>query len=104
MLTVRTVEALKARDKPYKVADSGGLHVLVSTTGARLFRLKYRFDGKQKQLSFGQFPETTLARARELREQAKAELRAGRDPGARAAENRRGQSPMPRPLPRSMPS
>ena len=85
MLTVRTVEALKARDKPYKVADSGGLHVLVSTTGARLFRLKYRFDGKQKQLSFGQFPDVTLARARELREVARAELRAGRDPGARAA-------------------
>ena len=86
-LTVKTIEALKPRERPFKVADSGGLHLLVSPTGARLWRWKYRIGGREKQLAFGQFPEISLAVARELRDDAKRALRDGRDPGERNQRN-----------------
>jgi len=81
--TVRGIEALKPHDKPCNVADAGGLHVLVSTTGARLFQLKYRFAGMERQLALGEFPATSGVKVREVREAAKAVPREGRDPGAR---------------------
>jgi len=43
----------KPREKHYKITDGGSLHLLVQTSGSKLWRLKYRFDGKEKLLSFG---------------------------------------------------
>lgn len=42
----------KPQDKPYKLFDGGGLHLLVNPTGSRIWRLAYRFAEKPKQLSF----------------------------------------------------
>jgi len=68
------------RQRPYKLSDGGGLHLLVQPSGSKLWRLKYRFDGKEKLLSFGKYPAVTLAIAREKRTEAKALLDQGKDP------------------------
>jgi integrase len=83
-LTDTRLRQLKSDTKPYKVSDGGGLYVLVNANGSKLWRLKYRFNGKEKVLSFGSYPETTLARARERRGDARALLADGIDPAAHA--------------------
>jgi integrase len=74
------------RQRPYKLSDGGGLHLLVQPNGSKLWRLKYRFEGKEKLLSFGKYPDITLAVAREKRWQAKARLAEGIDPGETRAQ------------------
>jgi hypothetical protein len=61
MLTALAIENAKPRDKPYKIADGSGLHLLVTTNGSKLWRFRYRFAGKQLMLSLGAFPEVSLA-------------------------------------------
>lgn len=73
------------RRRPYKLSDGGGLYLLVQPSGSRLWRLKYRFDGKEKLLSFGKYPEVTLAIAREKRHEAKTLLAQRIDPGVPGA-------------------
>ncbi|MDR7155685.1 integrase [Sphingobium xenophagum] len=73
------------RCKDYKLADGQGLYLLVRPTGSRLWRMKYRFDGKEKLLSFGRYPEVTLAQARLRRAEARLALARGEDPGPKAA-------------------
>ncbi|QJR05364.1 DUF4102 domain-containing protein [Sphingobium yanoikuyae] len=68
------------RSKDYKLGDGGGLYLLVRPTGSRLWRMKYRFNGKEKLLSFGRYPEVTLASARLRRAEAKLALARGEDP------------------------
>lgn len=83
-LTDTQLRQLKPRAKQYKVSDGGGLYVLVTRTGSKLWRLKYRFDGKEKVLAFGAYPDTSLARARERRNDAKSLLADGIDPAEKA--------------------
>ena len=80
MLTDRAIINLKPKEKGYKRSDSGGLHLFVSPSGGKLWRLKYRFNGKEKLLSLGSYPTVTLARARQRREEAKVLLSEGIDP------------------------
>lgn len=80
MLSDVKIRALKAREKPYKLADGGGLYLLVNPNGSRLWRLKYRFLGKEKLLALGAYPVTSLAEAREMSLAAKRALKDGRDP------------------------
>ena len=68
------------RERPYKLTDGGGLHLLVKPTGKKYWRFKYRYAGKEKLLSFGCYPITTLADARNRRDEAKKLLLAGTDP------------------------
>ena len=90
------IRALKPKAKPYKVGDFDGLYITVTPSGSRLWHLKYRIDDREKRLSFGAFPHVTLADARKLKDQARATLAAGADPGTakqeqkRAARERRG--------------
>lgn len=70
--------------KPRKLPDGGGLLLFVSPSGGKLWRMRYRFEGKEKLLSFGSYPEIKLADARALRDKAKRALSEGRDPGANA--------------------
>ena len=63
------------------MADGGGLYLEVSPSGGKWWRLKYRFDGKEKRLSLGTYPDTSLADARGKREAARKLLAAGVDPG-----------------------
>ena len=64
-LTDTQLRQLKPKDRPYKVADGGGLLIHVTPNGSRLWRLRYRFDGVEKLMAFGAYPEVSLARARE---------------------------------------
>jgi integrase len=84
------IRSLKPEKKPYKASDSGGLYMLVNTTGGKLWRMKYYFPkgGKEKLLSFGAYPEVGLADARKKRDDAKISLADGIDPGSIKAEVR----------------
>ena len=94
-LTDTAIRHTPARERSYKISDSGGLFLLVNPIGSRLWRFKYRYDGREKLLSFGPYPVTSLRRARVKRDEAKALLLDGRDPGEvkrtarRAAERQR---------------
>ncbi|OYZ15657.1 MAG: hypothetical protein B7Y35_06195 [Sphingomonadales bacterium 28-64-96] len=81
MLTDLAIKKAAPAEKPYKLADGGGLYLHVSATGAKSFRLKYRFAGKEKVLTFGQWPVVTLANARARALEAKRLLADGKDPG-----------------------
>lgn len=79
----------RATDKPYKMADGGGLYLEVSPTGGKWWRFKYRYQGKEKRLSLGTYPDTGLKAARAKREELRALLADGVDPGeARKATKR----------------
>jgi predicted kinase len=73
------------RFRDYKLADGQGLYLLVRPNGSRLWRMKYRFDGKEKLLSFGRYPEVSLAQARLRCAEARLALARGEDPGPKAA-------------------
>jgi integrase len=79
-LTDRQIMNLKPAEKPRKFSDGGGLHLFVSPSGGKLWRLAYRFGGKQKLLSFGPYPIVGLADARAKREAAKKLLASDIDP------------------------
>lgn len=88
MLTDPVVRGALPREKRYKLGDSGGLYLEVLPSGSRSWRYKYRFGGKERRLVFGLYPEVRLKDARDLRDAAKAALKAGRDP---ALETRRAR-------------
>ena len=61
----------KPKDKDYKLSDGGGLYLLVTTTGGKLWRFDYRIDEKRKTLTFKTYPEISLSDARKRREGAR---------------------------------
>lgn len=79
-LNARQVEAAKSREKAYKLADGAGLYLEVVPSGSRYWRMKYRFNGKEKRMAFGVYPAVSLAQARALRDEAKKKLAEGIDP------------------------
>lgn len=81
-LTDSRIRQTPAADKPVKLADGGGMYLLLRPDGSRYWRLDYRFDGKRKTLALGVYPEISLSVARMRREAAKTLLAEGRDPGA----------------------
>ena len=56
MLKLFEIQKARPKDKPYKLSDGGGLHLLVKTTGRKLWRFRYQFDRKEKMILFGSFP------------------------------------------------
>jgi len=82
-LSDTAIRAAKAGSKPVKLFDGGGLFLLISPTGGKLWRLKYRFGGKEKLLSLGQYPAVSLKDARKRRDEAKEQIAAGIDPSAK---------------------
>lgn len=80
-LTDTAIRNARSRGKPYKISDGGGFHLLVNPTGSKLWRLKYRFGGREKLLSFGPYPLVGLKNAREKRDAAKLLLLEALDPG-----------------------
>ena len=87
MLTDAKIKTAKHSDKAIRMFDSGGLYLEISPAGGKLWRLKYRFDDKEKRLALGIYPDTALVKAREKREQARRLLADGIDP----SENRKVQ-------------
>ncbi len=81
-LTEMAIKKAKPEAKDYKMADGGGLYLLVKSTGSKFWRLKYRIGGKEKLLAIGIYPSITLAEARDRREQARKLLANGGDPSA----------------------
>lgn len=82
-LSDTAIRTAKACDKPRKFADEKGMYLLVQPTGAKLWRMDYRFDNKRKTLALGTYPEITLAQARAKRDDARKLLAQEVDPGAK---------------------
>jgi integrase len=80
----------KPREKAFKLADEQGLYLLVRPNGSKLWRMKYRYEGKEKLLSFGSYPSVGLAAAREKRLNAKHVLSEGKDPIGTSTDFRTG--------------
>jgi hypothetical protein len=72
----------KPQPKPFKLYDDGGLFVVVTPGGGKLWRLKYRFNGKEQLLAFGAYPDVSLKTARARRDEARTVLAEGLEPGA----------------------
>jgi integrase len=81
-LTDTEIRKSKPADKPYKLSDGGGMYLLVTPAGGKLWRLKYRVEGTEKLMALGRYPEITLADARERRDAARKRLAHGADPMA----------------------
>lgn len=81
-LTDTAIRNAKPKDKPYKLSDDGGLYVLVAVSGSKLWRLKYRYNGKENLLAVGAYPDVSLKSARERRDEAKKLLASGIDPNS----------------------
>ncbi len=79
-LTDAKIRNTKPADKPLKLTDGGGLYLEVRPTGTRLWRLRYRIDGKENVFAIGGYPEIGLADARDAREKAKPLIRQGIHP------------------------
>lgn len=75
------IKNTKPKEKESKLYDGGGLYLVITPSGGKLWRLKYQFDGKEKLLSLGAYPVITLAEARRHREDAKRLIANGSDPG-----------------------
>lgn len=80
-LTDLQVRKEKPSDKPRKLADGGGLYLLVNQAG-KYWRWKYRFEGKEKVMALGVYPDVSLAEAREAHQTARKLLASGADPMA----------------------
>lgn len=79
-LSAIAVSKAQPRSKPYKLYADKGLYLLVHPNGGKYWRLKYRFDGKEKTLALGVYPRVSLADARNSRDDARKELDNGIDP------------------------
>lgn len=90
-LTDTHIRNLKATDKVQKLSD-GGLYLHCAPAGGKLWRLAYRFNGKQKLLSFGAYPAVSLKDARARRDEAKELLAKDIDPGEEKKERKAAQA------------
>lgn len=79
-LTDAAIRNAKARAKPYKMGDAFGLFLLVQPSGGKLWRFKYRVEGREKKLAIGTYPTVVLADARRRRDEARDLLAIGKDP------------------------
>lgn len=83
MLTDTRVRNAKPKEKPYKLGDSGGLFVIVRPTGKKWWRLKYRFNRKEKLISLGVYPDVSLQEARRRCGEARQLLASGVNPSTK---------------------
>ena len=88
LLTDTKIRSTEAAAKRQKLYDLGGLYLCIEPNGSKLWRMRYKFAGKHKLLSFGPYPKVTLAAARAARDSARAELLIGYDPSRTRKEKR----------------
>jgi integrase len=86
------IKGMKPSEKPVRVFDGGGLYLEVSPAGGKLFRFKYRFNGKAKTFSIGKYPDISLADARKAHQKAREQLASGLDPSALKREQKLKQT------------
>src|SRR5258708_15045357 len=84
MLTDAAIRAAQPREKAYKLFDGLGLYLEVAPTGSRLWRLKYRHDGRENRLALSAHPETSLKQARERPDAARRQHAARTDPSSQS--------------------
>jgi len=82
------IRNLKPKGKPYKKSDFDGLFVLINPTGSKLWRFKYRYNDKEKLISFGKYPAISLLQARKMRDAARVQLAIGIDPSEQRQEQK----------------
>jgi integrase len=87
-LTDPVIKASKPKDKPYKLSDGEGLVLLIQPNGSKWWRYRYRFNGKEKMLSIGTYPDVTLKEARLMRVTASDLLKQGIDPSLHRQEQK----------------
>jgi diguanylate cyclase (GGDEF)-like protein/PAS domain S-box-containing protein len=92
-LSEARIASLQAVDKPIKLADGGGMYLLVQPDGARYWRMDYRYGGKRRTLALGVYPQVSLDEARTRRETARFQLASGLDPVAEKKAARAGRRP-----------
>ncbi|HKR44059.1 MAG TPA: integrase arm-type DNA-binding domain-containing protein [Paraburkholderia sp.] len=83
MLTDQAIRSAKPAESPYKMADGNGLTLLIKPNGSKLWRFRYRFDGLEKTLALGTYPDTSVKLARHKRDEARQLLAKGVDPSER---------------------
>ena len=79
-LNDQIIQSAETRDKSYKLFDGQGLYIEISSKGSKFWRLKYRFEGKEKRISLGAYPEVSIEDAREHMRLCKEQLKGGTDP------------------------
>jgi hypothetical protein len=77
MLTDAKIRAARPSERPVKLFDGGGLYLEVSPRGGRWWRLKFRFEGREKRLSLGIYPQVSLKEVRRRRDEARVRLAQG---------------------------
>lgn len=87
-LTDAMIRQAKPREREWKLNDAHGLYLAIRPNGSRLWRLKFRVDGREQKLSFGPYPLISLQEARALRDEARLELYRGGNPARRRREAR----------------
>ena len=80
-LKAQQISAFPTKEAPYRKADEKGLYLEIFPSGSKLWRLKYRIAGKEKRLALGAWPEISLAKARQARDDARVQIGEGIDPG-----------------------
>ncbi len=85
-----TIQTAKPKAKSYKMSGEKGLFLLVTPKGQKWWRLKYRFDGKEKSLSLGVYPQVSLKEANDRRDKARDLLAEGVDPSASRKAKKEG--------------
>jgi integrase len=88
-LTDLDVRRAAAQEKTYRVSDGRGMYLEISPTGGKYWRLKYRFNDRERKLALGVYPDVTLAHARRKRDEARAMLADGIDPGQAKKDRKR---------------
>ena len=90
MLTDKEIKNAQPRDKAYKLSDGYGLHLEITPAGGKLWRLRYRFGGKEKMLALGKYPSVRGPEARMRAAEARQAIEQGSDPSAerKAAKER----------------
>jgi len=86
-----TIRNAKPKSKPYKLVDAGGLHVLVTPAGGKLWRWKYRYNTKERLASLGKYPRVSLAEARAKHQMLRDCLAAGDDPAEHLRQEKETQ-------------
>jgi integrase len=90
-LTDREIKNAKAKGQARKLGDQGGLYLHITDNDSKLWRYRYRIDGKQKLLALGKYPDVSLAEAREAHQQARKLVAAGIDPSAQRQDEKQAQ-------------
>ncbi|HFU77484.1 MAG TPA: DUF4102 domain-containing protein, partial [Epsilonproteobacteria bacterium] len=85
-LSDNEIKKAKPKEKEYKLFDGGGLHIVIKPNGSKLWRIKYRLDGKEKSKSIGKYPLVSLQEAREKLTQLKKQLLDGINPNEKKKE------------------